>query len=78
MCRALISDRASVEEVSRPVDCTFFEQFLSNLHVFNVTTCNDHLEPTWIYPNTSKVRFVKGYANYIKICPLQSPPFGNL
>ena len=26
--------------------CTFLEQFLSSLHVFNLTTCNDHLEPT--------------------------------
>ena len=51
--------------------CTFLEQFLSSLHVFNLTTCNDHLEPTQIYPNTSKVHFVKGYANYIKICPQQ-------
>ena len=51
--------------------CTFLEQFLSNLHVFNLTTCNDHLEPTQIYPNTNKVHFVKGYANYIKICPKQ-------
>ena len=49
--------------------CTFLKQFLSSLHVFNLTTCNDHLEPTQIYPNTNKVRFVKGYANYIKICP---------
>ena len=48
--------------------CTFLEQFLSSLHVFNLTTYNDHLEPTQIYPNTSKVHFVKGYANYIKIC----------
>ena len=54
--------------------CTFLEQFLSSLHVFNLTTCNDHLEPTQIYPNTNKVHFVKGYANYIKICPQQSPP----
>ena len=53
--------------------CTFLEQFLSSLHVFNLTTCNDHLEPTQIYPNTNKVRFVKGYANFIKICPQQSP-----
>ena len=53
--------------------CTFLEQFLSSLHVFNLTTCNDYLEPTQIYPNTNKVRFVKGYANYIKICPQQSP-----
>ena len=51
--------------------CTFLEQFLSSLHVFNLTTCNDHLEPTQIFPNTNKVRFVKGYANYIKICPQQ-------
>ena len=36
----------SIEEVSRPVDSAFLEQFLSNLHVFNVTTCNDHLELT--------------------------------
>ena len=36
----------SIEEVSGPVDSAFLEQFLSNLHVFNVTTCNDHLEPT--------------------------------
>ena len=49
--------------------CTFLEQFLSSLHVFNLTTFNDHLEPTQIYLNTNKVRFVKGYANYIKICP---------
>ena len=28
------------------VDLAFLEQFLSNLHVFNVTTCNDHLELT--------------------------------
>ena len=54
--------------------CTFLEQFLSSLHVFNLTTCNDHLEPTQIYPNTNKVCFVKEYANYIKICPQQSPP----
>ena len=54
--------------------CTFLEQFLSSLHVFNLTTYNDHLEPTQIYPNTNKMRFVKGYANYIKICPQQSPP----
>ena len=26
--------------------CTFLEQFLSSLYVFNLTTCNDHLEPT--------------------------------
>ena len=52
--------------------CTFLEQFLSSLHVFNLTTCNDHLEPTQIYPNTNKVCFVKRYANYIKICPQQS------
>ena len=51
--------------------CTFLEQFLSSLHVFNLTTCNDHLEPTQIYSNTNKVHFVKGYANYIKICPQQ-------
>ena len=50
---------------------TFLEQFLSSLHVFNLTTCNDRLEPTQIYPNTNKVRFVKGYANYIKKCPQQ-------
>ena len=49
--------------------CTLLELFLSSLHVFNSTTCNDHLEPTQIYPNTNKVRFVKGYVNYIKICP---------
>ena len=49
--------------------CTFLEQFLSSLYVFNLTTCNDHLEPTQIYSNTNKVRFVKGYTNYIKICP---------
>ena len=36
----------SIEEVSGPIDSTFLEQFLSNLHVFNVTTCNNHLEPT--------------------------------
>ena len=36
----------SIEEVSGPVDSAFLEQFLNNLHVFNVTTCNDHLEPT--------------------------------
>ena len=36
----------SIEEVSGLVDSAFLEQFLSNLHVFNVTTCNDHLEPT--------------------------------
>ena len=36
----------SIEEVLGPVDSAFLEQFLSNLHVFNVTTCNDHLEPT--------------------------------
>ena len=35
-----------IEEVSGPTDSTFLEQFLSNLHVFNVTTCNDHLEST--------------------------------
>ena len=51
--------------------CTFLEQFLSGLHVFNLTTCNDHLEPIQIYPNKNKVCFVKGYANYIKICPQQ-------
>ena len=51
--------------------CTFLEQFLSSLYIFNLTTCNDHLEPTQIYSNTNKVRFVKGYANYIKICPQQ-------
>ena len=56
-----------IEEVSEPANSTFLEQFLNNLHVFNVTTCNDHLEPTWIYPNTSKVHFIIGYANYIKI-----------
>ena len=49
--------------------CTFLEQFLSSLHVFNLSTCNDHLKLIQIYPNTNKVRFVKGYANYIKICP---------
>ena len=38
--------------------CTFLEQFLSSLHVFNLITCNDHLKPTQIYPNTNKVRFV--------------------
>ena len=26
--------------------CTFLKQFLSSLHVFNLTTCNDHLELT--------------------------------
>ena len=26
--------------------CTFLEQFLSSFHVFNLTVCNDHLEPT--------------------------------
>ena len=26
--------------------CTFLEQFLSSFHVFNLTICNDHLEPT--------------------------------
>ena len=57
-----------------PQICTFLEQFLSSLYVFNLTTYNDHLEPTQIYPNTNKVHFVKGYANYIKICPQQSPP----
>ena len=36
----------SIEEVLGPIDSTFLEQFLSNLYVFNVTTCNDHLEPT--------------------------------
>ena len=35
-----------IEEISRPADSTFLKQFLSILHVFNVTTCNDHLEPT--------------------------------
>ena len=40
---------------------------------FKVTTSENPL-----LSNTSKVRFVKGYANYIKICPLQSPHFGNL
>ena len=55
--------------------CTFLEQFLSSLHVFNLTTCNNHLEPTQIYPNTNKVRFVKGYANYIKICPQQTQSY---
>ena len=55
--------------------CTFLEQFLNSLHVFNLTTCNDHLEPTQIYANTSKVHFVKGYANYIKICPQQIIPY---
>ena len=49
--------------------CTFLKQFLSSLYVFNLTTCNDHLESIQIYSNTNKVRFVKGYANYIKICP---------
>ena len=58
-----------MEEVSRPTDCTFLEQFLSNLHVFNLTTCNDYLEPSKIYLNTSKVHFVREYANYIKVCP---------
>ena len=52
--------------------CTFLEQFLSSLHVFNLTTCNDHLKPTQIYPYTNKVHFVRGYANYIKICPQHS------
>ena len=51
--------------------CTFLEQFLSSLHVFNLTTCDDHLEPTQIYSNTNKVRFFKGYVNYIKICSQQ-------
>ena len=51
--------------------CIFLEQFLSSLHVFNLTTCNDYLEHAQIYPNTNKVRFVEGYANYIKICPQQ-------
>ena len=55
--------------------CSFLEQFLSSLHVFNLTTCNDYLEPTQIYPNTNKICFVKGYANYIKIC-LQHTPTG--
>ena len=55
--------------------CTFLEQFLSSLHVFNLTTCNNHLEPTQIYPNTNKVRFVKGYANYIKICSQQTQSY---
>ena len=55
--------------------CTFLEQFLSSLHVFNLTTCNNHLELTQIYPNTNKVRFVKGYANYIKICPQQTQSY---
>ena len=54
--------------------CTFHEQFLSSLYVFNLTTCNDHLEPIQIYSNTNKVCFFKGYANYIKICLQQSPP----
>ena len=44
--------------------CTFLEQFLSSLHVFNLTTCNDYLEPTQIYPNTNKVRFCQ------RICQL--------
>ena len=35
-----------IEEVSRLANLAFLEQFLSNLHVFNVTICNDHLEPT--------------------------------
>ena len=54
--------------------CTFLEQFLSSLHALNLTTCNDHLEPTQMYPNTNKVHFVRGYANYIKLCPQQSRP----
>ena len=54
------NESRQIEQVSRPADCTFLEQFLSSLHVFNLTTCNDHLEPTQIYPNTNKVRFVKG------------------
>ena len=53
--------------------CTFLEQSLSNLYVFNLTTCNDHLELSQIYSNTSKVCFIKGYVNYIKICLGQSP-----
>ena len=57
--------------------CTFLEQFLSSLHVFNLTTCNNHLEPTQIYPNTNKVRFVKGYVNYIKNMSPTISPFGN-
>ena len=46
--RALVNlDRSTgIEEVSGPVNSTFLEQFLNNFHVFNVTTCNDHLEPT--------------------------------
>ena len=46
--RALVNlDRSTgIEEVSKPTDSAFLEQFLSNLHVFNITTCNDHLEPT--------------------------------
>ena len=69
-CRALMNFNISAffEEVSRPIDCTFLDQFLGNLRVFNVTTCSDHLERTQIYPNT--VHFVKRYANYIKTCPL--------
>ena len=57
--------------------CNFLEQFLSSLHVFNLTTCNDHLELTQIYPNTNKVRFVKGYASYIKNMSPTISPFGN-
>ena len=46
--RALVNlDRSTgIEEVLGPADSTFLEQFLNNLYVFNVTTCNDHLEPT--------------------------------
>ena len=51
--------------------CTFLEYFLSSFHVFNLTTCNDYLELTQIYPNTNKVRFIKGYANYIKMSPTE-------
>ena len=35
-----------IEEVLGPANSAFLEQFLSNLHVFNVITCNNHLEPT--------------------------------
>ena len=57
MCRALMNlDRSSF---CRGGIETCLEQLLSNLHIFNLTTCNDHLEPSQIYPNISKVRFIK-------------------
>ena len=35
-----------IEEVSGLAYSTLLDLFLSNLLVFNVTTCNDHLEST--------------------------------